>query len=1002
MQNKKISKPEIRKKTGRKILKWFFAIVLVLIVLVFLLTPIFVSSEKCRQLILSKINSIVEGRTNFADLSMGWWKGVKVADFSFDDNKGQVSVRVKQIATKPHYVSLLTGSLSFGQTLVDEPQVQVNLKDRQAPEVAQHKAPSPKPQPFTLPIKNIDLTVKDGALKVTDPKAQTIVLSQINSTVNLRPPGRPTSFNIDTSVADKTTQSRIHISGTITPPSTKTGWTLKGTTGDVTIEVNDLDLQSLAPLLAIADVQTRAKGRISANIKSQIKDGQFENLSGIIKGKNLDITDPQLKGDRFQTKILDATVKLTHAEQKINIDNLKLKTDWANLSAAGTVPTTLKSLSDFLQPDTTYNLKGSFDCDLPAVLSQMPRTLGLKEGTKISSGKLTGNIDTLSQPGKKHIQASATLAELQGEVDGKKIALSQPLNAQAQISSDKTGLTFDKLDVSASFAKVNCTGNTKRLQYDADVDLAKFQSELGQFVNLGQYQIAGQLAGTGQLSIADDIISAAGSSTIKNLRLNTKEAAASEPLAKVAFAFDVDRQNNFIALKSLKADAALGQVNIIDAVLPLSEKSAKPLRLAVSTAALDLQKAQPFAVLFASFPKQLQLSGIADSTISITCEKDTYAVITDSTKIKNLKLIYADRPPFEQTEASLVLDARLNPAQKTINLKKLQLISPQIKIHKAEITEVARAGKTQITGRLDCEYDWAAISPQLPQGLIVKGTNKLPIEFSSEYPTGQRDKLLDNLSTKGTLGFSQAQYLGLVFERTEAQIQIQNGSFTILPFSTKVNNGQFHFAGQGDLKQKPTFLRAAQPMQIMKDIQINDEMGKKLLMYVNPIFANAFNLSGTANFSCERLAIPLAKNKLNDIEIVGNISINKLRLQASGLLTQILSIIGVGFTGTDITLHPTKFALRNGILGYDDMQIDIGNNPVNFKGAIGLDMSLKMSVTLPYTIQGRIARVGRESPGQRITLPIKGTLDKPELDLAKLLEEQLKQTLLEGLDSLLK
>jgi len=997
------SKPKTRKKTGRKILKWLLVLVVVLIILVVFIVPVYVSSEGGRRLILTKINSSIAGRTDFADLSMGWRKGIKVADFSFNDNAGQISVRIKQIATKPHYASILTGTLSFGKTIVDQPKIQVNLKDRQITAAPQSTAK--KPQPITLPIKNIDLTIKDGDFKVTDAKAQTVELSQINSKVNLHPPGKPTDFDINMAVVDKAKPAeggQIHTAGTITP-QTKTGWTLKGTTGDLTIEVNDLDLQSLSPLFALAGLKTQTKGLISANAKSEIKDGRFENLTAIAKAKNLDITSPQLKGDRLQTKTLDVAVKLRHTKEAINIDKLQLKSDWADLAASGTVPTTLKSLSDFLQPDSNYTLKASFDCDLPAVLSQMPKTLGLKEGTKISSGKLTGNVETLTKPAQRYIQANASLADLQGTVEGKKIALSQPLNAEAIVSSDKTGIKFDKLDVSASFAKVNCTGSTQLLKFDADIDLAKLQTELGQFANLGKYQMAGQLLSTGQVSLKDNKIAAAGSSTAKNLRLSSKEAPAAPPVdADINFAFDVDRESDIVTISSLKAATNFGQVGIKDAVLPIGAKATKPLHLAVSATNLDLQKLQPFVALFAPLPKQMQFAGTVDSNISLIAEKDTYALTTDSTKIKNLKLTSQNQPPFEQSEVSLVLDARLNPEQKTINLKKLQLISPQVKIYKAEFSETAKADKTQLQGRFDCEYDWAAVGPYLPQGLIVKGTNKLPIEFSSEYPTGQRQKFLDNLSTKGTLGFTQAQYLGLVFERTEAQIQIQKGAFTILPFSTKVNNGEFHFAAQGNLKQESRLLRTPQPMQIMKDIQINDEMARKLLMYVNPIFANAINVSGIANFACERLAIPLAKNKQNEIEIIGTVSVDKLRLQASDLLGQILPLLGVGFSGVDITVRPTKFILQKGILSYDDMQVEVGNNPITFKGAIGLNKSLNMTVTLPYTTEGKTVRIGRETVGQRISLPLKGTIDKPELDMGKLLEEQLKQKLLEGLDKLLK
>jgi hypothetical protein len=86
-------------------------------------------------------------------------------------------------------------------------------------------------------------------------------------------------------------------------------------------------------------------------------------------------------------------------------------------------------------------------------------------------------------------------------------------------------------------------------------------------------------------------------------------------------------------------------------------------------------------------------------------------------------------------------------------------------------------------------------------------------------------------------------------------------------------------------------------------------------------------------------------------------------------------------------IHPTRFVLQNGMLQYEDMQLDIGDNPVNFKGAIGLDKNVNMSVTLPYTMGGRTARVG-EKTSDRISLPLTGTIDKPELDLGKLLQDQ--------------
>lgn len=998
-------------KTKTRILKGVLALVVVLIVLVVFLVPAFVSSEKGWKIILAKINDSIDGQTDFGSLSMSWWKGVKVIDFSFNDSSGSTLVEVRQITTKPHYGSFLMGSLSFGETVIDEPKVEINLKGQLKGQEVKPSA-GKKSQATALPIKKIDLVINDGNLKVTDQQAETVELTRINSRLHLRPPGQQTNFDIDLVVVDKGKESKIRAGSQITPHQ-RMGWSLKGASGDLAVEVNDLDVASLGPIFALCGVEIQAKGNVWANIKGEIQDGQFVDLRAKLKGKDLDVTVPQLKGDRLKSSTLDVAIELKSSEELINIDNFEIQADWLTAKARGVVPKTFKSLAQFVKSDSKYGLKGSFECDVATAMSQMPQTLGLKEGMKVTSGKLSGTIETLTEAGRKKIHGQVNLVGLEGVVEGKTIALSEPVRAEAKITSDENKIIFDKVDVSASFASISCTGSSELLKYNAYLDLAKLQEELGQFIDIGEYQMSGEVFSEGEVSGNRDRITAVGSAAIKELRLSSTEGVSVfEPMVDVVFAFDIDKENNIVNVSSLKANANFGQVSTKDAVLPLNKKAAKPLSLPIS-AKVDLEKLQPFAVLLASFPKEMQLSGVAESQIAVSFKEDSYYISTDSTKIQNLKLESAGQPPFEQEEVSLVADGKVNPRDKTYAVT-WQLVSPQIKI-KGQLEKKLEGDKNKLQGKADLEYNWSAVSTVasafLPQGLRLEGQRKDSISFTSEYPLEQPDKLLANLNTEGNLGFERAEYLGLNFGPTEVDVQVQNGLLRIAPFSSTVNNGRFNFAGEADFKQKPTLLRTPGQIQIIQDIQINDETTKKLLMYLNPVFANAVNISGVANFNCELLAIPLAGADRDDLEVIGTVSVKKLRLQASDLLVQILSFVSTSAGGEDITIHPTRFVLRNGFLRYDDMQMDVGNNPVNFSGVIGLvDKSLNMTVTLPYTTSGRTARVGEEKAGKRITLLLKGTIDKPKLDLGKLLEEQLKQQLeeqlkekiLEGLEELFK
>ncbi|MHC4616754.1 MAG: hypothetical protein ACYTEQ_03260 [Planctomycetota bacterium] len=1017
MRGENETKAEPKSKAKKKTLKWAGLAVPILVVLVILLVPVFVSSEAGRRVILAKINNSLEGSADFGSLSMSWWGGVEIKDFRFNDDAGRTFVKVKHVFTKPHYGSLLVGSLSFGETRVDEPRIEITLAEQPAPAtkstqqlvLAGQAGPS-----VSLPLKRIDLLISDGDVKITDPETESVRFSQINSKVNLRPPGKQTDFDIKMAVVDAGSQAKVRSDGRIIPDK-KTGWTLKGTTGDFVVEVNDLDLESLGPMFALGGIEIEAKGRISGNMKSAVKDGRIEDLSGTVKGRDLEITGESLKGDRVKTSTLDVNVNLRSEIDRIDVDMLRVKSDWVNAEGTGVVPKTFESFAEFAKPGSVYSLRGSFDCDVAAALSQLPHTLGVKEGVTVTSGRLTGRVETPVKKGKKYLSASGNLAGLAGTVGGKAIALSEPVTAEVEMTSTEDRMWFEKLNVLSSFAKVNCTGSSELLKYEAGANLARLQAELGQFVTIGGYEMAGELFSKGEVSTRKDRIAARGSALVQQLRLTSKEGVtALEPKADIEFSLAVMPKEGVLDVNYGKLSATLGRVSIDEALIPFSEKAVTPVSLTAAARNVSLERVQPFAVLFASFPKDMQLAGIAESRLSVKSKNDIYRISTDDTKIKNLKVTSANRKPFEQRDVSLVADVEVNLVENTLAVAKLQLTSPQIKIYKAEVRESSKAGKTKLEGQVDCEYDWVAVSalaaPYLPSGLELEGHAKDTIEFSSEYPAGERKKLLANLSTKDKLRFERAYYKGLEFSPTEVEIKVEKGLLTISPFSSKVNNGAINFAANADFKQKPVLLETPAPIQIAQNVQINDKVSKELLAYVNPVFADAFNVSGVGNFHCERLAIPLARAPLKNLQVIGTISADNLRFSSSDLLTQLLSVGGLRVRDQNLRVHPTRFILWDGFLRYDDMQVDIEDSPINFKGVIGLNRSLNMTVTLPYTLEGRTVRVGEEESPGRIAVSLTGTIDKPEFDLGRLLEDQLKKQLeerlrekvLEGLDKLLK
>jgi len=997
----------------KRFLKWLLAAVVVLIAVILFGVPAFISSSKGKKLILDKINNSVAGQVDFADLSMSWWKGITVNDLIFQDKPGQTSVRIKRFYVKPHYIALLFGTLSFGQTQVEKPSVEIALRERAVAESGMAKPKATTLQTSkapAVPIKKMDLKVSDGRLKVADSHGRTVEVKGINSQVKLRPPGQRSEFALDMAAAD----AKVRTSGWVEPD--KKGWSFKGTSGRLTVEVNDLNLASLAPIFELSGIEVEAKGRLSADINCKIKQGKIEALAGNITGRDVEVGGELLKGGKFKTATLDARMKLNRQDEQINIDELAIDSQGLKGWAKGVLPATFESLEQFLDPNSGYKLEAGFECNIAELLSQMPALFRLKEGVNITSGRLTGGLKTIEEADKKVLFADANLSGLSGLVGEKEVALSQPVTLRMYVSSAAGTVTFDELKLSSSFAKINIRGTGARLNYEGQLDLAAFQSQLGRFLAMGGYEMAGQYSSKGRVNISQDKLVINGSSVLQDFKLSLAErATVEEPKTDVDFSLTLLRSSDILDVNFVNLVAGFGQVEIKNSIIPLKADSPENLELNVEAKQVDLSKLQPFAVLFGYMPKEIHLSGIGESKIQLSRVKGAYRIISESTKVEKLRLEYPGKEPFVQQEILASFDVIVDPKEKTTVVKKLKLVSPQIKID-GSFENTVENRKRKLQGKVEFEYDWKALTSlmaqYLPAGLELEGQRKESLEFAGEYQQDSNEAVLSGLNARTALGFSKGRFKGLEFGPTEVPLEIKQGLLKIGPFSTTVNNGKLNFAGEVDLSVRPLVLKTREPMRIADDIEITDELGRQLLVYLNPIFADFSSITGVVDFECQQLSIPLGKASPDKILVEATIAMDRLWLQGSPLLGTIFGLFGgSGVPGQDFRLHPTQFSLQEGQLRYDDMQIDIGNNPLNFSAVIGLDHSIKqMEVTLPYTYTGRTVRVGQASRADRITLPIKGTLEKPELDTSKLLEQQLrkqleqrlKEKLFQGLDGLFK
>ncbi|MFA5293571.1 MAG: hypothetical protein WC496_11120 [Phycisphaerae bacterium] len=1010
MQTENNSQGKKRSKISvKKIILWMLAFLCLFFLILFFAVPVYLSSSSGKTMILGRINSVIDGKVKIDSLSMGWFDGVRAQKLDFTDTAGCTKITANQVAARPSYIALLGGRLSIDQAVIDQPQVLINMggecarKKTQAPSstlllsqenAAQAQALKAQPSSAMLAIDHINLTINGGNFKITAPDAndilRTLELRDINSKLAVRPLGSKSSFDISMAIASANEVSEINASGEI--KTGKNEWSLADTTGDVSLEVNDLDLSTLAPLFKVFDVNMTTSGRVKAVVDAKIQKGQFENLQGIINAGNLDISGSVLKGDRIQTSKFQTDVKLSTTEKAINIDRLKIRADGLDADIKGTVPKTLRSFEDFMKADSADTLQATFDCDVAKTFKQVKTIAKFKQDLDINFGRLSGDINTEAQNGKRTLTGKVKLWALEGNFPVKRMVLSKPVEVDAKITSQGDKITIERFDVDSAFVKAKLNGTTDNMNYTADVDLAKMQSDVGQFIEIRQ-TLTGDVNLAGRGSLVKGILSSTGSGAFSNLFVKMPDGGViSEPAANIKFDFTCDTENKQLTVNSADIVASAGKINLKDSRIPFGSNAAGQIQIKADMA-LELDKAGQYLRTFAGVDPQSQFAGSMQGDIALNIKDNIVDAMTKQIAINKFSLAYPGKQTFSQEYMNIAFNGRFDTTAKIYTIEKLLLTSPQIKLS-GKLTNAESGQNVKTEGSLKADYDLAAasslIAPFMPSGFSATGKRSDSVTFTTSYPKQQPALFTSNMNAKTSFGFDSAEYMGLNIGKSQFNINIDNGLMTIAPFSTVVNEGKLNFGASANFKDKPAMLKTPAPVKIFDRIQITRQVTDTLLRYVNPLFADAADISGVLSFDCEKLAFPLQSGYQNSTQITGTLTIDDMHLGGSSLLGQIAQLSGIS-PDANIAVLPTRFVLENGILSYDDMQMNLGGKSINFSGHIGLDKSMQMTITLPFTRNG-----------QRVKLPLKGTINKPEIDMGQLLQDQLKQELENQLQKIFK
>ncbi len=606
------------------------------------------------------------------------------------------------------------------------------------------------------------------------------------------------------------------------------------------------------------------------------------------------------------------------------------------------------------------------------------------------------------------VTAEAIIEGFSQGVGEQKIVFDEPVTLIAKGGMIDQALRIDEVNLQTPFSTVTASGDAEELDYAINANLADTQAFIAQFVDLGDYGMAGALDLSGQLTMNEKAVVATGKGSIRDLQASKKEQEAPATDVQLDFDLALDHEQQVLRIASAMLEMLPGTIRLRDVAVPMGQSGPSPMTM-TALAELDMAKAWPYAQILADAPADIQLAGLLDAEINIQKHEETVHLKTDKTHIRDLRVAKADQEPFVQDAVNLTADITLNMERQTIGIQAFHMVSEDdetlIKIIKGNVEQSADNGMKKMDAELEAEYDLQAISalaaPFLPDGLRLQGRRTDRFVLSSEWPADAPEQMRANLNGQGGFGFDRAEYVGLNVGPTELMMDIAQGVVNVSIPETVVNQGILRFAGTIDLAEEPMFLRLSDPNVLLQDIHVDDLIAQQLLTYVNPIFAGAVRTSGLATLTCRRFELPLSAEHLDKMNIDATVDIDDMRMQPGGLFDEIMPIVtlinqlaGTGFNlqlqdrRLPLNLKPTDLQVVDGRVRYEDMTIEIGNFPLGFSGSLGLDNTLAMDVRIP---------LGRDLEADYFQVPLGGTVTNPTLDATRL-QDQLRQRLLrEGL-----
>ncbi|MBT8332069.1 MAG: hypothetical protein KJP06_07035, partial [Deltaproteobacteria bacterium] len=458
------------------------------VLIVTALLPRIVSSDLMKPYVMQMVNQQIPGELQVKVWSLSWFGNIEGQEIVYDNRREDLLARIAEFKTSRGILGLILGRGDLGAVDIIEPAVFFYISEKSRPPQPQDSQPPGRP-PASKPDESMEKGIPAfyGHFKITNGSLHTVavegnqkvIAKNLDVVLNTPGPLAPITYQFSVKSGDGSGQATGE--GTLTLAADDP-LNIKKIKSDSKLSIENWELENISAIIASRTAIPAANGRLNAKLALT---GSSEDSLHLLS----DLSFPQLKllggplgSDTPVIKGISIKLDASGGPGAVSLKDLAFDSSLANGSVNGT-----------FDAQGRHRLSGNADIDLAEVFKQVPGTLNLREGTKITQGKmaLSAGMDATGESAS--FAVDARIDQLKGISGGKKLAWDKPITINARGEIRPEALQLDTLSLRSAFLNADGQGDLKDMKLNITADIRSALKELKKFIQIKQWDGGGNL-----------------------------------------------------------------------------------------------------------------------------------------------------------------------------------------------------------------------------------------------------------------------------------------------------------------------------------------------------------------------------------------------------------------------------------------------------------------------------------------------------------------------------